>query len=278
MDLTRNETLTGMLNQKSQATSDAVAVESSLDLGERSRQDEVTFRRRYPVVWWVTLLGPFVLTIWTLVVIWEAAGWNMVVRLLTTAAATFFFFGKFVILGGSDGQLAETHAFFTTEQLFTMVLFMDTMTACLLTFHMGFLFRIPFLGERLRALVDDGHFILKTNPWMKRVTFIGVIAFVMFPLAATGSIGGSIFGRLLGMSRLGTFLAICIGNLLGCMLMYFGSNLITRYVDRDNPILLIGGIAVVGGIILLLNYRYRQLKKRHQRALAESLHEGTVSS
>lgn len=117
-------------------------------------------------------------------------------------------------------------------------------------------------GGKLKALVEDGQFILHSHPWMKRATFLGLVAFVMFPLAATGSVGGSIFGRLLGMSRLGTFTAIMIGNSLGCALMYFGSELITRHLDRDNPMLLIGGIAVVAAIIFLLNQRYRQFKAR----------------
>jgi hypothetical protein len=86
----------------------------------------------------------------------------------------------------------------------------------------------------------------------------------MFPLAATGSVGGSIFGRLLGMSRLGTFTGIAIGNVLGCALMYFGSEVITRHLDRDNPMLLIGGVAVVAAIIFILNHRYRQLKAQQR--------------
>lgn len=46
--------------------------------------------------------------------------------------------------------------------------------------------------------------------------------------------------------------------------MCFGSELITRCVDRDNPMLLVGGIAVIGTMILQLNHRYRQLKARQR--------------
>jgi uncharacterized membrane protein len=174
------------------------------------------------------------------------------------------FFGKFVILGGSEGELLEVREFYTAEQLVVLVLYMDVMTACVLTSHLGFLFRLPVLGGKLKTLVDDGQFILQSNRWMKRATFLGLVAFVMFPLAATGSVGGSIFGRLLGMSRLGTFTGIAIGNVLGCALMYFGSEVITRHLDRDNPMLLIGGVAVVAAIIFILNHRYRQLKAQQR--------------
>jgi len=238
-------------------------------LPENSREPEVTawtdpaaFRRQYPVVWLLTLVGPFALTGGVLFVFWELAGASVVWRLVTTATATFFLFGKFVILGGSDGDLFEACSFFTAEQLVILVLYMDVMTACVLAFHLGFIFRLPVVGRRLYALVEDGHFILQSNPWMKRATFLGLVAFVMFPLAATGSLGGSIFGRLLGMSRLGTLVGITLGNVLGCALMYFGSELITRHVGRDNPWLLVGGFAVIGAILFVLNHRFRQLKAR----------------
>lgn len=227
-----------------------------------ARKDETAFRREYPTVWWLTLVGPFVVTGGVLFVVWELSGPIVLWRLVTTAAVTFFLFGKFVILGGSDGDLLDARAFFTAEQLVVLVLYMDVMTACLLAFHLGFLFKLPVMGAKLNALVEDGHFILQSNPWMKRATFLGLVAFVMFPLAATGSVGGSIFGRLLGMSRLGTFVGIILGNVLGCALMYFGSELITHYIVRDNPWLVIGGISVISVIVFVLNHRYRQLKAR----------------
>ena len=233
---------------------------NSQETEETAVRDETAFHRDYPLVWFLTLVGPFALTAVALFVIYELAGMNAVWRLVSTAFATFFFFGKFVILGGSEGELLEVREFYTAEQLVVLVLYMDVMTACVLTSHLGFLFRLPVLGGKLKTLVDDGQFILQSNRWMKRATFVGLVAFVMFPLAATGSVGGSIVGRLLGMSRLGTFTGIAIGNVLGCALMYFGSEVITRHLDRDNPMLLIGGIAVIAAIIFILNHRYRQLK------------------
>ena len=225
-------------------------------------KDETAFRKAHPIAWFLTLVGPFLLTGAVLLVVWELAGLNAVWRLVSTAVATFFFFGKFVILGGSEGDLLEVREFYTAEQLVVLVLYMDVMTASVLAFHLGFLFRLPVAGGKLKALVDDGQFILQSNRWMKRATILGLVLFVMFPLAATGSVGGSIFGRLLGMSRMGTFAGITLGNVLGCSLMYFGSELITQHIGRDNPLLLIGGIAVIGLMLWVLNRRFRQLKAR----------------
>lgn len=217
-------------------------------------------QRKFSLVWFLTLLGPFVLSVGLLILLYMTHGWATVKALLLTALAVFFFFGRFVILGGEAGGMDEATRFFTSGELALLVFYMDTMVACLLAFHIGFVFRLPYLGTKLRLLMDDGKFILAANPWMKRATFAGIVLFVTSPLAATGSVGGSIFGRLLGMSRLGTFLGAVTGSAIGCGIMYFGAALINRYLDRDNPWLTIGGIAFVAVVILLLNHRYRGMK------------------
>lgn len=158
--------------------------------------------------------------------------------------------------------MEEATRFFTSKELALLVFYMDSMVACLLAFHIGFVFRLPYLGRRLRILMDDGKFILASNPWMKHATFVGIVAFVTSPLAATGSVGGSIFGRLLGMSRLGTFLGAVTGSAIGCGLMYFGAALINRYLDRDNPYLTVVGISMVVLIIWMLNRRYKKMKSQ----------------
>jgi hypothetical protein len=94
--------------------------------------DENAFRRAYPIIWWLTLLGPFVLSASVVFFIWEFAGPRVAWRLVSTAFATFFFFGKFIILGGSDGDLMDAAGFFTAEQLMLIVLYMDVMTGYLL--------------------------------------------------------------------------------------------------------------------------------------------------
>jgi len=225
------------------------------------------FRREHPIVWMLTLVGPFAATALLLLGVLLLHGVEYLQRLVATALATFFFFGRFVILGGTEGApvdpaLGEVYAFLTRGELFLMVMWMDLATATLLVFHAGFLFRLPFLGPRLVGLVKDGQFILARQAWMRRATFIGLVAFVMFPLAATGSVGGAIFGRLLGLSRGAAIAAISIGSFLGCGAMYLGAGVINRHLDRDDPWLTISGIAVVALIIVLLNWRYRQMKRR----------------
>jgi hypothetical protein len=245
---------------------------SARHLAEAERAFGADFRRRQPVVWLVTLLGPLLATGVVLAVLWWLRGGPYVQRLLATAVATFFFFGRFVILGGvvgagADPELAEVRRFFSRGELFALVCWMDLMTAILLVYHAGFLFRIPFFGPRMVQLVDDGQFILARHPWMRRATFAGLVAFVMLPVAATGAVGGSIFGRLLGLSRRATLAAIVLGSVAGGGLAYLGADLISRLSPRrSDPVLLVLGAVVIAGIVLLLNWRHRQLKARQRPA------------
>ncbi len=226
---------------------------------------EKRFKANYPFFWRVTLFGPLLLTMLILAVLYFTLGPAYVQRLVGTALSTFFFFGRFVILAGAgDQEIAAIQGFFSAEALFLMVVYMDFLVATLLVFHASFLFRIPWMGSRLADLASDGHFILKKNPWIRRATFLGLIAFVTFPLASTGSVGGAIFSRILGMGRGLAFIGIMLGSLAGCGMMYFGSQLISRYLGRDNPATLIAGVAVVVLVIVGLNLWYRNLKRREE--------------
>ena len=224
--------------------------------------DEAGFRRRHPWLWGTTLFAPLVVSGGLLVGLMLYAGWGFASRLVATTALALWLLGRFVILSGTAGAVHDFDGGMSSLQLFLLITYLDAMTALLLAFHIGFLFRLPKIGPRIAALVTDGHFILESQPWMRRATFVGLVAFVGFPLAATGSVGGSIFGRLLGMSRFTTFLGILLGSLIGNGLMYWFSDILGGWIDKDHPAIKYGGVVVMLLIVLLLEQRYRYLKRR----------------
>lgn len=223
---------------------------------------EPALRDSHPAIWLITLVGPFLLTLLLLATLWIFNGTDYLVRLMGVAAAAFFFLGRFIILLGHQGEMAEA-ARFTPATLAMMVFYMDLMVATLVSCHLRILFRLPWLGPAIRELINDGRFILKAHPWIRKVTFIGIVGLVTFPLASTGSIGGSIFGRLLGMSRPATFIGVVMGSLIGCSAMLLGADIIGRHLDKDDPFIRYGGIVVVVLIIIILNHRYRRLKAKY---------------
>ena len=117
------------------------------------------------------MLGPFLMTAAVLCAVWFVAGPDYVRRLLVMAVATLSIFGRFIILAGNDPDIAQLNESMNSTELFFMVFYLDVAVAMVLAFHLGFLFRLPVLGWRLKELIVDGRFILSRQPWIGRVTW-----------------------------------------------------------------------------------------------------------
>jgi uncharacterized membrane protein len=248
-----------VLSIKTKQTSDPAIPHDPVGLHEL-HSAEGNFRRRLPVLWWTTLLGPFVLSVFLFVAILLYAGPDFALQVVAKSVLTLYILGRFIILSGSDGTLLNIDGSMSSAQLFVLVTYLDVMVALVLAFHIGFLFRIPWVGKRFLSLVTDGHFILDAHPWIRRATFVGLTTFVSFPLTATGSVGGSIFGRLLGMSRVGTFWGIMLGSVAGNGVMYFFSESLALWLDKNHPVFKYGGFVVIAFIAIVLERRYRYLR------------------
>jgi hypothetical protein len=143
---------------------------AGIKLADRSQDDlhddglEVQFRKEHPVLWAVTLLGPLALTVSVLLTIGVVAGWDYLHKLVVMAVASLWLFGRFIILGGADPDVATATSNMSCGELFAMVVYLDVAIAIILAFHLGFLFRVPWLGPKIQLLVIDGRFILEKQP------------------------------------------------------------------------------------------------------------------
>ena len=234
------------------------------ELVESFTKFEKSFRNNYPIFWLITLLAPFIVTIVVLVVIGMTMGWAQSWKLISHAFLTFFVFGRFIILTGMEGEAHDAYKItMLPGELFWMVTYMDFMVAMFVTFHMGLLFRIPYVGPKIALLVWDGKFVMDTQPWIRRVAFLGLVLFVIFPTSTTGSIGGSIFGRLLGLSRLMTVAGVLAGSLLGNGIMWNFAKIINQYVGVNNIWTKVAGGAILVVLVILLEMRYRAVKNKY---------------
>lgn len=253
--------------------------DDSVSTDELERQVESTlhgfeegFRTRHPGWWLTTLIVPPLLLIGAVIVTWIWTDWVFTVKLVGAATVTFFGLGRFVILFGQQPQVAapeefsQAFEFLSPTQLFVMVTYMDFAVALLVAFHIGAMFRLPWLGKRVAGLVEDARFVLDSMPWMRRLAFIGMTLFVAFPLAATGAIGGSILGTLLGLSRMATFLATVIGCLLGNSLLFLASDIVARFVDTNHPVVRFGGLGAIILLIIVMEVRYKRQKQKFHDA------------
>jgi uncharacterized membrane protein len=222
---------------------------------------ERLYRREHPVAWWVSMLAPFVLSGVILAFLSTTQGIGAAVQFVITCMAILLIFGKTVIAGGHM-DVSESVEFYSPEELVAIALYTDFFSVAIVVFHMGLLFRLPFIGHRLERMVRAARTILDANGWMKRLTFAGLITFASLPVS--GGISAAIMGRLLGMARLTTFVCAMIGSVFGCALIYYFSELMMKYFSKENPLYVIAGVLVFVAILLLIYRRYRRLRKAKQ--------------
>lgn len=234
-----------------------------------SEDFEEVYRHDHPIAWWLALLGPVFITAGILGLIYLFQGAEVVYSYLAAAATAFFILGRFIILIGQNEPSPDAAWFvkytehLDAQNLFVMLTYLDTIVAMFVAFHMGIVFRIPWIGPRIRDIVSDGQFILRKQPWIRRTAFMGLVFFVIFPTSTTGSVGGSIFGRLLGMKRWRVVVAILIGSILGNGLMLLFSEQISKYVKNDSWTLRITGVAAMIIALFLFERKFRRIKNEH---------------
>ena len=232
---------------------------------------EREFREKNPLMWWGALVGPALMELTILVLYFLVYGPDGIKNLAIAIVATFLLFGRFVILFGGDPiEFSGVEFQMSSEALFVMVTTMDFLVAFFVAFHMGILFRLPFFGPKLEGMVSDGRFILQHQPWIRNIAFFGLVLFVIFPSSTTGSIGGSIFGRLLGMRRTRVVTAILIGSVLGNGLMYVLAGWISQYVSKDNIWLKLGGVIFMVVVLVIVERYFRKMKAKYEELDASS--------
>lgn len=237
---------------------------------------EKNYRHTHPFGWWMALVGPVVITAVLLGLVVVLRGPEFALSYIGAAGTAFFLLGRFIIILGQTDPDPESWgflAYLNAPRLFLMLTYMDVMVAMFVAFHMGIVFRIPWVGPRIEDIVSDGHFILKKQPWIRRAAFIGLVCFVIFPTSTTGSVGGSIFGRLLGMKRWRVVTAILVGSVLGNGLMLLFSSQISQYVSGDSWALRITGVVAMIVALFFFERKFRRLKNEYlaQEQLNEQL-------
>ncbi len=225
-------------------------------------ESEQNFRRDHYALWLGTLIGPWVIATLAPVVVCLFCGARFTQYLLGAAVVTFSFAGRFIIPMQDVSQVGPL----TPEHLFWLVTYQDVLIAVFMAFHVGWLFRLPWIGPKFLELTADGEMILSLQPWMRKLTFAGLVAFVAFPLANMGCAGGAILGRLLGLSRAATFWGSLIGAVTGNVLMLYGAKFVLQSLPRDSLLVRCGGPVIILAVILWLARRYAAMKQQFLEA------------
>lgn len=151
--------------------------------------------------------------------------------------------------------------------LITFVIGMiDIAVSLFVVWNFDLALKIPLIGRLLDSGMTVARNYTETQPWIKGISTAGLILFVFLPFQGTGSMNGSILGRLLGMSGARVFGCVTTGSLASTLVIALGADVLLD-VYQKNPALGIGllvaaVLAVVAGVIL---WRMRKNRLRGRR-------------
>lgn len=219
---------------------------------------DVTWRERAVVLGSV---GALVIAAYIVGVMYAPAATT---QLLALIPASFFVAGKFLPLWAISGKSQ-----FGPYELGMVIWAMDTFTALMIVYALEGLYWIRPLKRGLDRIQANATLVLEAFPRMRKMALVGLVLFVLFPIAGTGAIGAAFIGVLLGIHRVRLIAAISVGGLLGGMLMAFlASNFASVLQDMEalqkDPTL---KYVIIGAVVVVLLIGVVALTRAYQRAL-----------
>jgi uncharacterized membrane protein len=151
--------------------------------------------------------------------------------------------------------------------LITIVIFLiDVASALFVVWNFDLTLKIPLLGQLLEKGMTAARDYTEAQPWIRRLSTIGLIFFVFFPLQGTGTMNGSILGRLLGMDEARVFASVCVGSLASCLVISLGADVLLD-VYQEDPILGVALLIAVALAAAAVVVGWRMRKERLRRRL-----------
>lgn len=133
--------------------------------------------------------------------------------------------------------------------------FLDFAGGLFMAWNFPLILRLPYFGPWVRRFMEAGRTFLDRRPWLERLYFVGLIAFVSLPFDGSGSIVGSIVGRMLGMTKTEVLSCITVGGIIGSFTIALGIDCVINLFPTRAGLWISLAIFLLIGITLLLMYR-----------------------
>ncbi|MFW6142311.1 MAG: small multi-drug export protein [Candidatus Saliniplasma sp.] len=152
------------------------------------------------------------------------------------------------------------------------IAYVDIVTSYFLLWNFYIAEKIPLIGTWIKKFEKFGAQKMKEKKWISKVAFIGVVLFVVFPFQGSGGVGASIVGRVIGLDKYKTWLAIIIGSFTGCTFiavvsLYLSDAILEAF--QTSVFQGIGTLIIVGIIFILIYYVSKNHMKNSKRKKSE---------
>lgn len=168
--------------------------------------------------------------------------------------ASIFGLGTTVIFGAAvlgEGAFRSLKTF----DLMVVVLVLNTALTVVYVGASDLLEKIPGLGPVLTRARHTARESAETRPWIRKWATAGLALFVISPLPGSGVFGGSVVGRVAGLTRVRTFVSVCIANTVVCGVYALFADALAAWMSRHEMttgqrLIAFGAVVVFMAILL----------------------------
>ncbi|KAF5087797.1 putative small multi-drug export protein [anaerobic digester metagenome] len=133
--------------------------------------------------------------------------------------------------------------------------FLDFAGGLFMAWNFPLVLRIPYIGPWVRRFTEAGRTFLDRRPWLERLYFVGLVAFLALPFDGSGSIVGSVVGRMLGMTKMEVISCIAVGGFIGSFAIALGIDYVVNLIPPGAGFWVSLAVFLLIGIALLVTYR-----------------------
>ncbi|MBP2133517.1 putative membrane protein [Methanomicrobium sp. W14] len=143
---------------------------------------------------------------------------------------------------------------------------MDICGAIFMALNFDLALKIPVLGGWIKGVMKGGENFFESHKWLEKLSEVGLVLFVVVPFQGSGGIGGTLVGRMMGLSKLKVLASISLGAFIGSFSIALG---VVYFIDifRFDPVL----AAVLLSALMLVIASLYLLRERHRKRLREGL-------
>ena len=157
---------------------------------------------------------------------------------------------------------------FTIPQMAGLIFMVDVVCAMFISWNLPLAKKIPGIGHILRWVERKGSETLEKNPRLRKVSWIGLVLWVMVPFQGSGGITASVLGRAIGMRATFVISAVGLGAAIAGVLI---GTLADRGIEmfRENWL---AGVAMMVGVAIvtiILYFLYKRHIDRQNQAAQE---------
>jgi uncharacterized membrane protein len=128
------------------------------------------------------------------------------------------------------------------------LIMVDLLCCLFMLWNFEVLGALPFIGPWINRIIRKGSEKISKHTWLEGLYVIGLMIFVFLPFQGTGSVSGTVLGKMAGIPQIEIFMAVGIGATLQSFLIGLSAYALNRYFGLNLWYL----VAFILGIIILI--------------------------